>query len=386
MATITWKGGNSGNWNTASNWMPSQVPGAGDDAEITASGVYTVTITSNVAIGTLTTAPGATLAISDGDSLTWTTGSTITNNGAITVNSVGSPTKISLNGTQGGTIALDGSGALMLGNNANNSIEADQFSLTFDNNSTIEGSGSIGTNVNLNLNNTGTIDADQSTPLILQPSLNNSSPTTNTGTLEATNGGTLALEGIITNTAGLIQATGTNSVVSLVNGVNVTDGTLTSSGGGIIQSVNGTLSGTPTITTGSTISVPDNSALTLNTGSTITNNGTITVNSAGSPSKISLNGAQGGTITLDGSGVVVLGNSANNSIEADQFSLTFVNNSTIEGSGGIGTNVNLNLDNTGTIDANQSTPLILQPSLNNSSPTTNTGTLEATNGGTLQLG
>jgi hypothetical protein len=45
--------------------------------------------------------------------------------------------------------------------------------------------------------------------------------------LEATNGGTLQLNGIITNTGGLILVPGTNSVVSLVNGVSVTDGTLT---------------------------------------------------------------------------------------------------------------------------------------------------------------
>jgi hypothetical protein len=355
------------------------VPAAGDDAEITASGVYTVTITSNVAIGTLTTAPGATLAVSNGDTLTWTTGSTINNGGAITLDSAGSATKISLNGAQGGTITLDGTGALVLGNNANNSIEADQFSLTFDNNSTIEGSGSIGTNVNLALNNTGTINADQSTPLILQPSLSNTSPTVNTGTLEATNGGTLELEGIITNTGGLIQATGTNSAVSLVNGVSVTDGTLTSSNGGVIQSVSGTLDGAPTITSGSTISVPDNGKLTLTTGSAITNDGAITLDSAGSATKISLNGAQGGTITLDGTGALVLGNNADNSIEADQFSLTFDNNSTIEGSGSIGTNVSLTLNNAGTINADQSTPLILLASV------TNNGLLEASNGGLLDV-
>jgi hypothetical protein len=385
MATITWNNSNGGNWNTASDWTPNQVPGAGDDAEIDASGTYTVTITSSVAVKSLTTVSGATVAISNGDSLAWTTGSTITNNGMIALNSTGTGTMISLNGTNGGTITLDGSGALVLGNNANNSIEADGFSLTLNNNSTIEGSGAIGTNVNLALNNTGTINANQSTSLILQPSLNNSSPTVNTGTLEATSGGTLQLQGIITNTDGLIQATGVSSVVSLMNGVSVTDGTLTSSNGGVIQSVSGTLSGAPTITTGSTVSVPDGDSLTWTTGSTITNNGTIALNSAGTGTKISLNGGNGGTITLDGSGVLVLGNNANNSIEADQFSLTLNNNSTIEGSGAIGTNVNLALNNAGTINANQSTPLVLQPSLNNSSPTVNTGTLEATSGGTLQL-
>jgi hypothetical protein len=38
MTTITWNNSNGGNWNTASDWTPNQVPGAGDDAEIVASG------------------------------------------------------------------------------------------------------------------------------------------------------------------------------------------------------------------------------------------------------------------------------------------------------------------------------------------------------------
>ena len=39
----TWAGG-SGNWHDAANWIPSGVPGGGDDVCITADGTYTVTI------------------------------------------------------------------------------------------------------------------------------------------------------------------------------------------------------------------------------------------------------------------------------------------------------------------------------------------------------
>jgi len=43
--TKTWSGGN-GTWNTASNWAPSGVPGAGDDVIINSTGIVTVNITS----------------------------------------------------------------------------------------------------------------------------------------------------------------------------------------------------------------------------------------------------------------------------------------------------------------------------------------------------
>src|ERR1700680_740312 len=78
MTTITWNNSNGGDWNTALDWTPNQVPGAGDDAEIVASGIYTVTITSNVAVNNVTTVAGATVAVSNGDTLPLTTGSTIT--------------------------------------------------------------------------------------------------------------------------------------------------------------------------------------------------------------------------------------------------------------------------------------------------------------------
>jgi T5SS/PEP-CTERM-associated repeat protein len=68
MASISWKTGTSGIWTNASNWSPSIVPGAGDDALIGASGTYVVTIPS-VTVNSITlTDRSATL--SSGSALT----------------------------------------------------------------------------------------------------------------------------------------------------------------------------------------------------------------------------------------------------------------------------------------------------------------------------
>jgi hypothetical protein len=53
-ATITWTNAAGGNWGTAANWNPNQVPGASDTALITSSGTYTVTLDSDVTLASLT--------------------------------------------------------------------------------------------------------------------------------------------------------------------------------------------------------------------------------------------------------------------------------------------------------------------------------------------
>ena len=119
-----------------------------------------------------------------------------------------------------------------MSNNANNFIfstnAATVFTLTNDAGNTIQGSGNPG-DAQLNLNNAGIVNANQSTALTISPGSGNS--VTNTGTLEATSGGTLNLQGTYNNAGGTIggrlrhhdgdrqQSRGS-----------VTDGTLTSFG------------------------------------------------------------------------------------------------------------------------------------------------------------
>ncbi len=52
-ADIHWANPISGNWNTAANWNPAQVPGAGDRAFITADGTYTVIVSAVTTVGGL---------------------------------------------------------------------------------------------------------------------------------------------------------------------------------------------------------------------------------------------------------------------------------------------------------------------------------------------
>ena len=52
-ATIVWTNTVSGNWNTAANWDPNQVPAVGDSAIITNSSV-TVTLSGSTSVSNIT--------------------------------------------------------------------------------------------------------------------------------------------------------------------------------------------------------------------------------------------------------------------------------------------------------------------------------------------
>jgi hypothetical protein len=362
-----WKGG-AGNWSNAAKWSAG-VPTSNNNVFID-NGLATA---SPVALDISGAANN--LTISSGDSLNFNNntvltvgGTTISNAGAITLNSAGNATELII-GSSG--VTLSGAGTMTLSNNSQNFIFGSAGTNVLTNQSTIQGSGNIGDN-QMGLVNSGTINANQSTPLLLQLS----SGTTNTGTLEATNGGSLILVGgTFTNTGGTIKAVGANSAVSLENGASITGGTITDSSGGIVQSPSGhnvTLSG---VTNTGTYAIQNNS-ITQFVGTT-TNSGTIQLNSAGNGTDFELNG----NVTLTGGGTVSLTNNSQNFFlgTAGANRLTNVNN-TIQGSGNIGEN-QMGLTNKSTINANQSTPLIIQTSTG----TTNTGTLEATNGASLIL-
>src|ERR1035437_641597 len=53
-ADIVWQGAATGDWNTAGNWSPAQVPGAADNAFFTNSGTFTVTLSANSLVGSVT--------------------------------------------------------------------------------------------------------------------------------------------------------------------------------------------------------------------------------------------------------------------------------------------------------------------------------------------
>jgi hypothetical protein len=226
----------AGHWSVEGNWSADVVPnnatptGAAYNVNIM-DGASTVTLNINAAINDLTIGSGNTLAIGSGESLA-VSGLTVANSGAILVNGGGGNNAfLGLNANTtlsgGGTLTLatlSGGGAAF--------VQQSTGGVTLTNQSTIQGAGVIG-NGGSTLVNSGTIDANTSVGgagLTL-----NGSGVTNTGLLEATNGGTLTLAADVVDTGAHITASGTGSVVKL-DGVSITGGTLTARGGGVGQS------------------------------------------------------------------------------------------------------------------------------------------------------
>ena len=126
------------------------------------------------------------------------------------------------------------------------------------------------------------------------------------------------------------------------------------------------------------LSLANNSTTTLI--GTLTNNGTVTFANTGNGVDLRLSGS----VSLAGTGVMSLANFANNRIFANAAGdrLTIGSGQTIEGAGNLGVG-QTTLTNNGTVIANQSNPLVLQPG-GGTGDFTNNGTLLA-NQGTLQL-
>ena len=307
----------------------------------------------------------------------------IINNGQINITSTGDTTWLYINGPT----TLSGSGVITLADNGGNTAfiagTSSGGNNTLTNAGTIRGSGTIGnssaTNGDLqSLANSGTVDANASGKTLVLGNYN----LTNSGTLEATNGGTLAFNygAKINNAGGTILASGTNSVVNLV-GADVQGGTLSDSAGGQVELFG---SGTYKTTTldGTASQFIVNSDLTVSSSNTlvisgnIQNNGNLTVQGfSGSVTNATLY-FQGAT-TLSGTGSVIM--SLHSFFEGYNPSSTLTNQSTIAGAGSITNGSSLN--NSGTIDAN-----ITGQTLDiYTTPVTNTGTLEATNGGFINL-
>jgi hypothetical protein len=235
----------------------------------------------------------------------------------------------------------------------------------------------------------------------------------NTGLLEATNGGTLGFANTtVTNTgatidtsAGAIAASsstingGTVNLAggslsnSTISGANVTvvgTGDLTLTNGTInngtlsnsakIETLNGgfgnVLGGTITNTSAGVIQIDNNTALTLTAG--IANAGAITMNASGYRTDLVIGAAN---VTLSGPGSLTLSNSSDNLIYGNATADTLTNQQLIQGAGNIG-NGQMGFINDGTVLANQTNALTIQPS---STGFTNNGTVEANTGSTLDI-
>ncbi|NOX49495.1 MAG: hypothetical protein GXP16_03035 [Gammaproteobacteria bacterium] len=306
----------------------------------------------------------------------------ITNNGIISLNSGGNSTKIRLDGSD---LTLSGSGVINLGAQPANGIVNVLGTNTLINTAdhTLAGGGGIGSNT-IGIDNEGTINANlTSTTMTLDPSV--ALGLTNTGTLQATQGGILLLTGIgggsFGNTGGMIEANGANSEVRLTTNASISNGTVRSVNGGLVR-LNASQNAFFTdVTFEGSIQSDNNSDFGIS--GTIANMGTLTLTSTGNVTDLEVQAA--GAI-LTGGGKVVLSATAGNNAGINGISNASLTNSathTIEGQGTFGKNT-IGIINQGTVNANVSGQLLtLDPDAVNH--LTNSGTLRASQGGTMIL-
>ena len=377
-AQDNWKGG-AGNWNDATKWTAG-VPTSSSSVYVDhgLAGVSAVTVSDGEQSGNLTIDSDDSVTLANG-ALFQIYGPTISNAGTFLLNAAGGNVYFDINGA----VTLTGAGTLNMSNNPNNIIfgYGQGTGATLTNQSTIQGSGTIQPGCSNTFNNQHIVNANQSMPLYI--SICNG-PTANTGTLEATNGGSLVLEGnaggggTFNNTGGGIIHADPGSVVQQYGSAILKNGTLTTSGSGVIQANNGngaaTLDG---VTINGTYQVINGFAYLANT---ITNNGPFQIGINANAAVVDISGS----VTLKGTGTVTMSNNASTTMfgYGQNPGATLTNQSTIQGSGTIQPGCSNTFTNQHIVNANQSTALYI--SICNG-PSANTGTLEATNGGTLVL-
>jgi hypothetical protein len=236
---------------------------------------------------------------------------------------------------------------------------------TLINQSNIAGSGFIG-DATLTFTNQGTVNATDSANFLIL----NGSASNNTGTMEASGGGTLQIQNTINNNGGTIEALAGSTVLVDTNTGVISGGTLKTSGTGTFNTNSGTLDGTvnPVNNTGMFKVSQGN----LNLQGTINNTGTIALDTVGFFAILNQ------PTTLTGSGKVIM--SPNTSFLGGN---TLTNKSTIEGAGFIGGSDPMGITNSGSIIANQKTPLVISPGA--TLGFTNTGKLIVNRGSTLNI-
>jgi hypothetical protein len=345
-----------------------------------ATGIVTTTIGDVGTLGgTVNNPAGGVISAVANSTLMLETGGIYNNSGAITISEgpPGSPSALQLDG-YGGTVNLSGGGTVTMvagagGGNSISGVNGNERLINLDN--AINGAGRIGLHM-MSLTNDGTINADAAPGIIISP---NSGGVINGGILKASNGATLTLDGgSYTNTIGVIQAKGIGlgSEVDLQSGVTINGGNLKNDPGDLIRVVDEAVLNTLT----NKGNIAQNEGSVLDLVGTITNNGTITMPALHSVTQIKL---LSGDVTLGGSGTLSMINSPLNQIVAANGldRLAIGPNETIHGTGNVGVGM-MALTNGGTIIADQTTPLTIQP---NMSGFLNTGTLRAAAGSTLNV-
>jgi hypothetical protein len=283
---------------------------------------------------------------------------------------------------------LSGPGWLETSDAADNEI-ASRFNphQRLTNQTTIHAAGRIGTD-SIALTNEGLIIADRTTMLTVDPTdtpADGQPGVVNTATLRAADGGTLRLErGTFANAGGVIEALD-GSFVELGRACGLSGGTLATTGSGVIRSSHehGNTTTDPQVrdlTVTGTLEVPD--ARRLEVAGTVTVNGAIELTSAGTTAHLVVDSAT----SLAGAGEVVLSDAATNQIAAYNAPGNRLTTSVVIR--GAGSFENIAVTNTGTIKAEGTTPLVIDPTdapVDSDPPFANQGSLIATPGAVLRL-
>ena len=336
-ANCAW-GGGSEFWTTIAKWSCGAVPGAADDAVITAPGSTVTLLGLNADAATVNLGSGNGMILNN----TFLTihNNAFTNNGTVTIGNASQLRSAS------GTVTFGGTGTVVLDDTTNYAqIGSTGGGFVFGNGQTVRGAGQIGVNQAV-LSNAGLISADVSTRGIDIDAAggsggvgagngfgtNGNAGLYNSGTMQATNGGTLSFEsGLYENSAtGVIQALA-GSTVSLNNDSRIVNGTLSSTGTGVINA-HGVIQylNSVTLTSGSKLDV-SNDFVYLNTA--LTNNGTITVSNA------SQLRSELAALSIGGTGTIVLDDTTNYAqIGSTGGKWTLGSGQTVRGSGQIGLN------------------------------------------------
>ncbi len=297
------------------------------------------------------------VAVDNSEALTL--GGTFTNNGSVRVSSTGSGATLRfLDQT-----IVAGPGAITLSDNGSNTIEGESTGngFTLGTAATLEGSGMIspgpsgGSNM-AKVTNQGVIEATHpANRLNIRVEDFNNTALTNSGTLSARDGATLAIYstngGRVFNAGGKLEALD-NSTIRIASGVTVEGGVLSSSGTGAIRG------GDPNNGGGVISNVTNTGVVASDAGELIGASGTLT-----NKKRIRLNGGAllviGGNLALNGNGLVTLKGAGTGIAGGDQVgrTLTVGSDAKIRGNGQLGTNNSnftfkaLNVVNHGLIEA-----------------------------------
>jgi hypothetical protein len=275
-----------------------------------------------------------------------------------------------------GTTTLSGSGELLLGNGTLNPSTLAGFG-TLNNNQTVRGFGNIGNNT-MSLRNSGTINANVSgRTLVIDP---DTGTWTNNGTMSASNGGILELNG--TNGGGLLGNTGgsiianNNSNVRL-HAVTINGGTLDSVGAGSVSMSATTASTLQTVFNEAQVILASGNTLTVTGGGT--NDGVFNLFPATpTPTFVVVNGATPYT----NSGSILMQGQPNTNVLQGTGVLN--NSGLIEGFGRIAPSAgqNFTINNSGILSATNGQ--LLEHSSSGTLLIQNSGTIRATTGGTFR--